>query len=146
VFSWLLLMDRLNIRNILRRKKHKLQGNNYSCVLCSERCEETTFHLFFSCRFSRDCWRHLGINWHFDLGFHSMMEEASGQFRSKFFMEIFITGSWLIWKQRNDFIFNRARPSFQGWKVGFIKEVRLQATRMNENKRLAFQGLVQLYS
>jgi hypothetical protein len=33
VFSWLLLMDRLNVRNILRRKKHKLEGNNYNCVL-----------------------------------------------------------------------------------------------------------------
>jgi hypothetical protein len=44
VFTWLLLMDRLNVRNILRRKKHKLQDNNYSCVLCTLNCEETTFH------------------------------------------------------------------------------------------------------
>jgi hypothetical protein len=75
-----------------------------------------------------------------------MMEEASVQFHCKFFMKIFIIGAWLIWKQRNGFIFNRAKPSFQGWKVGFIKEVHLQAVRMNENKKLAFQGLVQLYS
>jgi hypothetical protein len=40
VFSWLLLMDRLNVRNILRRKKHKLEGNNYNCVLCSNNREE----------------------------------------------------------------------------------------------------------
>jgi hypothetical protein len=39
-------MDRLNVRNILRRKKHKLQGNNYNCVLCYENTEETTFHIF----------------------------------------------------------------------------------------------------
>jgi hypothetical protein len=62
VFAWLLLMDRLNVRNILRRKKHKLQRNDYSCVMCTNQCEETTFHLFFSCPFSRACWRHLGIN------------------------------------------------------------------------------------
>jgi hypothetical protein len=47
VFSWLLLMDRLNGRNILRRKKHKLEGNNYNCVLCPNGREETTFYLFF---------------------------------------------------------------------------------------------------
>jgi hypothetical protein len=55
VFAWLLLMDRLNVRNILRRKKHKLQRNDYSCVMCTNQCEETTFHLFFSCPFSRAC-------------------------------------------------------------------------------------------
>jgi hypothetical protein len=53
VFTWLLLMDRLNVRNILRRKKHKLQDNNYSCVLCSLNCEEMIFHLFFACQFSQ---------------------------------------------------------------------------------------------
>jgi hypothetical protein len=58
-------MDRLNVRNILRRKKHQLQGNNYNCVLCYENNEEATFHLFFSCPFSQDCWRHLNINWRF---------------------------------------------------------------------------------
>jgi hypothetical protein len=34
VFSLLLLMDRLNVRNILRRRKHKIEDNNYNCVLC----------------------------------------------------------------------------------------------------------------
>jgi hypothetical protein len=107
VFAWLLLMDRLNAINILRRKKHKLQRNDYRCVLCAAHCEETIFHLFFSCPFNRAYWRHLGINWRFDLHFHSMMEEANAQFHNKFFMDIFIIGAWLIWKQRNDWIFNR---------------------------------------
>jgi hypothetical protein len=71
-----------------------------------------------------------------------MMEEASAQFHNKFFMDIFIIGAWLIWKQRNDWIFNRIRPSFQGWKPGFIKEANLQAVRMSDKKKLAFQGLV----
>jgi hypothetical protein len=54
VFSWLLLIDRLNVRNILRRKqKIKLEGSNYNCVHCSHSREKTTFHLFFSCPYSR---------------------------------------------------------------------------------------------
>jgi hypothetical protein len=129
-------MDRLNVRNILRRKRHKLQRNDYNCVLCSAQTEETTFHLFFSCPFSLQCWNHLKINWRFGQQFHSMMEEARLNFNSKFFMEIFILGCWQIWKQRNDFIFNRSNPSFLAWKLGFLEEANLQANRLRENKRL----------
>jgi len=59
VFACLLLMDRLNTRNILKRKKHRLEGNNYNCVLCNNNVEETTFHLFLaalSVRFAGDSW------------------------------------------------------------------------------------------
>ena len=35
LYSLSMLMDRLNTRNILKRKKHKLEGNNYNCVLLS---------------------------------------------------------------------------------------------------------------
>jgi hypothetical protein len=62
IFTWLLFMDRLNARNILRRKKIKLECDNYNFVLCSRNREETTFHLFFSCPFSKECWKHLNIN------------------------------------------------------------------------------------
>jgi hypothetical protein len=106
-------MDRLNVRNILRRKKHKLEGNNYNCVLCSHKREETTFHLFFTCPFSQDCWSYLNINWNFNLDLYSMMDDAKSQFSNNFFMEVFMLAAWLIWKQRNDFIFNR-QPSSNG--------------------------------
>jgi hypothetical protein len=119
VFTWLLLMDRLNVRNILRRKRHKLQDNNYNCVICSCHYEETTFQLFFSCSFRARCWQHLGITWRFDLQFHAMMEEANQSFSSAFFMEFFIIGAWQIWKERNNLIFSRATlPSGHG-RLGF---------------------------
>ena len=38
-FFWLLLMDRINTRNLLRRKNMELE--NYNCVLCNSDCEET---------------------------------------------------------------------------------------------------------
>jgi hypothetical protein len=119
-FIWLMMMDRLNVRNILRRKKFKLEGNDYSCPLCPGHRDETTFHQFFSCSFSLECWHHLGMSWDFNLSFHSMMKKEKLQWPHAFFMEIFILGAWLIWKQRNDAIFNRRRPSFQNWKHGFL--------------------------
>jgi hypothetical protein len=88
----------------------------------------------------------LGIHWRFDLNFQAMMEEARSHFNSNFFMEIFIIAAWLIWKQRNNFIFNRSKPSFISWKLGFIREASLQASRMSEKKKLSFLGVIQLYS
>jgi hypothetical protein len=106
-------MDRLNVRNILRRKKHKIEGNNYNCDLCSNGREETTFHLFFSCPLSQECWSSLNIHWNFNTDFYSMMDEARSQFTNGFFMEAFIIAAWLIWKQSDNLIFNRVRPTFQ---------------------------------
>jgi hypothetical protein len=79
-------MDRLNARNILilKRKRHRLEGNNYSCVPCDGNVEETAFHLFFSCPFSQRCWQHLGIQWNLAAGFFQMMVQAKQQFQSPF--------------------------------------------------------------
>jgi hypothetical protein len=138
-------MDRLNVRNILRRKKCKLEGNDYSCPLCPGNPEETTFHRFFLCPFSLDCWHHLGIHWDFSLGFHSMIEKANRQWPHAFFMEFFIPGAWLIWKQRNDAIFNRGRSSFQSWKRGFLEEASLQVHRLSSSNQPHFLEVINLF-
>jgi hypothetical protein len=52
-------------------------------------------------------------------------------FNSEFFMEIFMLGGWLIWKQR--------------WKRGFIEEAMNQANRLQYNKQATFFSLVNLY-
>lgn len=57
-FFWLLLNDRLNTRNILRRKKRHLPS--YNCVFCNPK-EKTCFHLFFECPFSTDCWNSINL-------------------------------------------------------------------------------------
>ena len=56
VFSWLLLADRLNTHNLLKRKGMKLWDDDYTCLLCSTQLEETVEHLFFECEFSKMCW------------------------------------------------------------------------------------------
>ena len=108
------LMDRLNTRNIIKRKKHKLEGNNYNCVLCNCNLEETAFHLFFGCPFSQACWHPMGFD------FFEMIIQAKQHLRSPF-MEVFIIGAWQIWKQRNNFIFDRGRSSFNFWKQSFFR-------------------------
>ena len=90
VFTCLLLMDRLNTRNILKRKKFKVQGDNYNCVLCHLQRKETAFHLFFNCPFSQDCWRHLNIQWNYQIDFFTTFQQARDLHGSPFFMEFFI--------------------------------------------------------
>jgi hypothetical protein len=67
-----------------------------------------------------------------------MMDDARRQFANDFFMEVFIIASWLIWKQRNNLIFNKSRPTFQLWRSGFFEEARLQAHRMGLTRRNGF--------
>jgi hypothetical protein len=47
LFSWLLLNDKLNTRNMLKRRRKYLESG-YNCVLCREGMEETREHLFLT--------------------------------------------------------------------------------------------------
>ena len=61
-FAWLILVDRLNTRDMLARRNFNVQPNNI-CVLCSDNCVETIDHLLFDCSFAKQCWAKVGINW-----------------------------------------------------------------------------------
>jgi hypothetical protein len=80
----------------------------------------------------------LNMHWNFQSDFFQMMMQSKHQYQNPFFMEIFIIAAWHIWKQRNNFIFDRGRPSFSSWKFSFLDEARLQALRMSEDKRSSF--------
>jgi len=54
-FTWLLLNDRLNTRNISRRQKNHLK-EGYDFVLCQDGIEETVQHMFFECTSSITRW------------------------------------------------------------------------------------------
>jgi hypothetical protein len=62
VFAWLLLSDRLNTRDLLKRR-HWHVTNAEHCVLCPGRNYEDRIHLFFECNFSRRIWNYLQIEW-----------------------------------------------------------------------------------
>jgi hypothetical protein len=61
------------------------------------------------------------------------------------FMKIFMIAAWLIWKQRNDYIFNRGQPTINSWKFGFLQEAALQCSRLQPNKKLLFKAQLDLY-
>lgn len=108
-FFWLLLRDRLNTRNLLRRKNRLLE--DYSCVLCNSNQEETLLHLFFECPFSIACWTSIGIQWNSNLQPLDMLLAARQAFGSKIFREIIITATWVIWLVWNGVIFDNEQAT-----------------------------------
>jgi hypothetical protein len=74
-FAWLLLNDKLNTRNILRRRK-KVLDEGYNCVMCHNNEEETTAYLFFNCPAAASRWFALGIVWEENLSVHQKLLQA----------------------------------------------------------------------
>jgi hypothetical protein len=103
-FGWLVLVDRLNTRNMLRRRQFQL-NSGYQCLLCQNPPEETIEHLLFTCDFSKSCWQTLGFQWA-DLPDRLLIiEEGKARWHGPLFMELFLLASWNIWKERNKFFF-----------------------------------------
>lgn len=86
---------------------------DYSCVLCDLGCEETCFHLFFECSFSKDCWATIPILWNLNLSPLDMILQARIDFDSVIFREIIITAYWVIWNTRNKIIFDNGKTIFK---------------------------------
>lgn len=121
-FFWLLLIDRLNTRNMLRRKNRHL--DDYNCVFCNSE-EETCFHLFFTCPFSVHCWNLININWDTSLNPLDMFCNARNTFNNPIFREIVITVCWIIWTTRNGVIFYAKSFNLNQWKRAFRDELGL---------------------
>jgi hypothetical protein len=115
-FVWLLLNDRLNTRNILRRRKKFLE-QGYNCVLCQEEIEETSEHLIFECSAAVCRWFALGISWSNSSSFPQKIYLAKQAFPHPFFMEIFMIAAWCIWTERNKLIFSNKPPGLSTWKL-----------------------------
>jgi hypothetical protein len=113
-FFWLLLRDRLNTRELLKRKNMEL--DDYNCVLCRQGIEECLWYLFFECPFSKWCWRLIKVCWNTSLPPHLMLIRSSRQFNSKIFIEVIMIADWTIWCHRNAVIFD-------GWKFSFKEEL-----------------------
>jgi hypothetical protein len=96
VFYWLLLRNRLNTRELLRRKNMTL--DSYTCDLCILQKEEKLRHLFYRCPFAKQCWLQIDIvvpTW-------LKLDRAKSikrKLRNPFAMEIIILMCWSIWTE-----------------------------------------------
>jgi hypothetical protein len=105
-FFWLLLMDRLNTKDLMTRKHFYVESTD--CVLCQNDLYEDMIHLFFQCDFSQTFWWRLGMEWDTDLSLIDMLIDGKQRNNSIYFKEAMIIGCWTIWIHRNKFIFDNA--------------------------------------
>jgi hypothetical protein len=129
-FAWLLLVDRLNTRDMLHRR-HWNTTDNTHCELCPFRA----YHLFFQCNFSSRIWNYLQIDWIQNYDLQMVISAARESFRKPFFIEVVIIACRNIWLIRNDKVFNQSRPTFAKWKYKFIHDMSLLPYRIKQKHK-----------
>jgi hypothetical protein len=140
-FGWLILSDRLNTRNMLRRRHYAL-GTGYDFFMCNHNTEEIIEHLFFHCPFSQDCWSSINISWAMNNSRLQIIEQGKKIWNKKLFMEITLLGSWNIWKERNNLWFNNIQPSVQAWKSRFAADLSLLIHRTKEELHPLIKSII----
>jgi hypothetical protein len=86
-FAWLLVSDRLNTRDMPRRRQCNVT-NVYDCVLCPTQVVEDWRHLFFYCNFSLRIWNYLQISWGNGATIESIVFTARREFARPFFLRL----------------------------------------------------------
>jgi hypothetical protein len=136
-FAWLILVDRLNTKTMLRRRHLNIQGDAI-CVMCTSGDEETIDHLFFECEFAKDCWATIHIDWDASLPLLDRYTQARQAHNIPFFTEATLTAAWELWKLRNDKVFQRRDPTPNIWLSNFKAQCSLQSVRFKDDLRSSF--------
>ena len=144
VFLWLLLADRLNTRNMLRRRHFRVQNDDYNCLLYHHPPEEDIVHLFFTCPFSQRCWDALGIQWPKDTDRFRMLHEGKVRWARPMFLEVFAVAAWEIWKERNDKHFRGIKPSYESWRSRFKQDFAMLVHRSKQEQGPYILSIVSL--
>ena len=141
-FCWLVLADRLNTRNMLRRRQFNI-NTGFNCLLCQNPPEETVEHLLFQCDFSAQCWNFLGLDWIAQGSHLDIISNGRNSWNKPMFMEIFAVAAWHIWKQRNNLYFNGVPPCVQDWKTKFQADFLLLVHRTKASLHPFIHSFVQ---
>ena len=136
-FAWLVLVDRLNTKTMLRRRHLDVQGTDI-CVMGDSGEEETIDHLLFECTFAKECWATIHINWDTSLPLLDRYTQARGAHNIPFFTEATLIAAWELWKVRNDKIFQRRDPAPTIWLSNFKNQCKLQFVRFKDDLRSTF--------
>jgi hypothetical protein len=140
-FFWLLLHDRLNTRNLLRRKNFQLQ--NYHCVAMECHVEETLVHLFWRCPLAEQCWNAICPQRDRSLSLMEAFEEMRTLLKLPFAMDVLILAAWGIWIVRNNKLFENQNATFRSWRAIYTQELKMLVHRMKKKHVTSFKEWLQ---
>ena len=95
VFAWLLMKDRLNTKDMLKRRHWNVAQDDF-CVLCPLRAYEDRQHLFFTYNFSQRVWNYLQIQWIENDNIQVVLAHARRSFGHAFAMEVIMVASGIF--------------------------------------------------
>ena len=144
-FAWLILVDRLNTKDMLQRRHLNIQGTP-TCVMCAAGSLETIEHLFFECSFAQDCWSKLEINWDLSVNPLDRFIQARSAHQLPFFTEATLIAAWELWKVRNDKVFARRDPTLALWWSNFKSQCLIQSVRFKDDLRSSFCAWLDAFS
>jgi hypothetical protein len=122
VLFWLLLQNKLNTKDKLRRRHMHL--DSYICENCILQKNETTYHLFLRCNFARACWSMIRLlPPQTDYPLRAVMR-LKHQLNMVGAMEIIILMTWSIWQCRNGWIFESIPPTLERCRGIFTQDLR----------------------
>jgi hypothetical protein len=102
LFFWLLLHDRLNTCNLLRRRR--MQIDPYVCENCIRQKEKIVSHMFFRCGFTKQCWQMVGVLSPRTLDLHTVVERIRAQLAKPWSMETIVTMTWCIYLEEQEWM------------------------------------------
>lgn len=140
VFTWLMMVDRINTRDMLRRRNFNV-GGDLGCLLCDAGSRETRNHLLFECSFAVGCWLKLDITWDIDQTFENMLMAAKNSWSGRLFTEAVILSAWNIWKIRNRKLFDGVPPETAAWNRQLALDLDILGCRVKDRDK---EGLKQL--
>lgn len=139
VFAWLMLLDRVNTRDMLLRRHFNI-GNDHDCPLCNLGVLETNEHLFYECPFATRCWEIIGINWNNQLAMQQKYDQARANWQRPLFKEVTILASWNIWKQRNKVVFDGEVATHLDWLRKLKEDFVILGYRINSQNLTFLEG------
>jgi hypothetical protein len=128
VFFWLVLQDKLNTRDRLRRRHMELES--YTCKNCILQRSETVYHLFLRCSFATRCWATIGVVPPRVLCPQRAIKHLTKHLINTCSMGIIILSAWSIWKCRNGWIFENEPPTLERYRSLLAQELRLLQYRV----------------
>ena len=118
VFSWLLVLGKLNVHSKLQRRKPYQSLSLGWCTLCKKN-NESIDHLFLHCDFSYSMWSNIlkefGLDWISPRSCKELLTLGQGfplSKKEKILWKVAVNATlWAIWLERNNRIFKEAEET-----------------------------------